>query len=308
MFTVLLSDLPQYISERHDLVDCALYADDLAIWSKSRRYLQAALQTIEHYSEMNSMIVNVAKTKWMKFGRGGPPASGDVFRMGGEVIEKVRHFAYLGIDIAARGVCFAGHVKQRVSKARAAFVSIPTPRELSLDTALALFRIKIEPIASYGIELIWIHLRGPQLEALDRLKASYLKSVLGVHRTSRNRLVYKICGSNLLSVELQQRFGLPLTEAFRAHSEHWNEKFGDIDGKLYETPAMKNDEWRGPRFKLRHRFTRGAMHGFHFLICDRRAFHLADEACRCSLCGESCDTYHLYHCTQGHLFDWKQTG
>ena len=36
LFTALLSDLPQHIFERHDLVICAPYADDLALWSRSR--------------------------------------------------------------------------------------------------------------------------------------------------------------------------------------------------------------------------------------------------------------------------------
>ena len=67
-----------------------------------------------------------------------------------------------------------------------------------------------------------------------------------------------MCGSNLFSAELRQKFDLPLTDAFNAHTELWGKKLEDIDGKFDETPAMRDDSWKRPRFKFRDQITRGA--------------------------------------------------
>lgn len=75
----------------------------------------------------------------------------------------------------------------------------PKLAALSIETALALFEIKIVPIIAYGLQLIWSNLSGRQLEELDKFKASYLKRILSTHRTSRNQLVYMISQTELLT-------------------------------------------------------------------------------------------------------------
>jgi len=64
------------------------------------------------------------------------------------------------------------------------------------------FRIKIAPAASYAIGLVWQALKKKQFGELDRLKAAFLKRALGVHGTSRNRLVYLLAGEDLFTEEL----------------------------------------------------------------------------------------------------------
>ncbi|KAJ4427075.1 hypothetical protein ANN_24690 [Periplaneta americana] len=36
---------------------------------------------------------------------------------------------------------------------------------------------------------------------------------------------------------------------------------------------MNNEEWKAANFELRHHYTRGAIHGFHYRICTRKGFH-----------------------------------
>ena len=77
----------------------------------------------------------------------------DFFRLDSEAIETVKNFCYLGVELSSKGIATTRHVEERVRKARLAFSTIPKPRDLSLRTALALFEMKIAPIASYAIQL-----------------------------------------------------------------------------------------------------------------------------------------------------------
>lgn len=276
-------------------------------YPRSRIYLQKSLRTLEKFSKENGLTINTAKTVAMKFGSGGPPAAGDVFVLDGQRIEMVSEFCYLGITLTRRGFCFSKHIADRISRAKRAFRSIPKPWELSLPTAIALFELKIAPIASYGIQIIWEHLSEVQLDLFDKLKATYLKRVLGVHRSSRNRLVYKMADTPLFTEELQRRFDLVHTEPFRKHLEAWTEKLNRIPGRFWETPALKSRGWTGPMYKQRQRVTRGSIHGYHHLICTRDRYHDTDDSCTCKLCGLLCEEYHLYSCPAKGKFDWSKT-
>lgn len=306
LFVVLLSDLPKTINENHDIVYTQLYADDAVLYSRSRIYLQRALKTLEEYSATNGMTINVKKTKAMKFGNGGPRASGDIFKIYGQRIEMVTNFCYLGIEISKQGTSFARHVTNRIRKAKQAFRSIPSPWSLSLSTAKALFDIKIAPIASYGIELVWESLALSQLEELDKLKASYLKYCLSVHRTSRNRKVYLLAEAAPFTEDLQRRFSLKRTPAFQENSKNWTKEQQEISEGFFLTPGMKTEWWKGAQVKHRHRITRGSIHGFHHLLCGRKGYHEIDENCVCTLCKAKCDDYHLYICPERDNFDWNK--
>ena len=98
-------------------------------------------------------------------------------------------FTYLGITLTTSGVSFAQHVEARAAKALAAASMIEAPQKLSLKTALKLFDIKVAPTAAYGVRLIWKHLHRGDLETLDRVKAAFLKRVLGLHSNTKNRIV-----------------------------------------------------------------------------------------------------------------------
>ena len=185
LFSVLLSDLPRATAEKHDLVSTILDADDAVLFSRSRRQLQKSMRTLEEYSAGNDLVINAGKTKAMKFGRGGLPAAGDVFKLSEGTIEKVSSFCYLGVELNSRGLSFSKHLESRVKRARMALGSIPKPHDLSLATALTLFDIKILPIVAYGIEITWEHMTANQPEELDKLKASYIKLALhACHATS----------------------------------------------------------------------------------------------------------------------------
>ncbi|KAJ4428314.1 hypothetical protein ANN_24333 [Periplaneta americana] len=55
------------------------------------------------------------------------------------------------------------------------------------------------------------------------------------------------------------------------------QKTAEIDPAFFRTPAMNYEEWKAANFELRHHYTRGANHGFHYRICTRKGFHQASD-------------------------------
>ena len=170
-----------------------MYADDLALLSRSVRGLQNQLQLLEAYAHRWGLTVNVAKTKVVVFGRRRLPSS-DVLsvRYGGKVLEVVDSFKYLGIVFHASHA-FAAAASPRVAAARRAMHA--TRRrcaELGLTRTsmqLRLFDVFVTPVLSYGAE-IW----APQLLAqgsgpCEPLHLEFLRHLMGGLRQSTPALV-----------------------------------------------------------------------------------------------------------------------
>ena len=64
------------------------------------------------------------------------------------------------------GNTFNKHLKQKAIAAIAAMRDIRQIREISLHTAMKIFRAKITPIITYGIHIIWDHLKLRDLKTL----------------------------------------------------------------------------------------------------------------------------------------------
>lgn len=275
-----------------------MYADDLVLFSTSRFHLQQSLATLSRYVEQNDLVINVAKTKAMKFRRGGRQATSDECRIGSTPLEIVSHFPYLGVYFSSRGTSFSRHVDERISRGLQCFHRIPTPHKLTLSVAIDLFDLMVNPTASYGVQVIWPFLTRRNFQELDKIKAAYLKRVLKVHRLSPNRLVYLIAGTPLFIEDLQRRYNLPRTRAFQEYLEEWEGKLAEVHPLFFQTQAMTSDAWKRANNDKRHLVTRFAVHGFHHEICTRDGFHEISPECLCKLCHTQCDHYHLMQCTR----------
>lgn len=297
LFATLLSDLPSHLRDLHSTVGIQLYADDVVLYSRIRRDLNSALRSLTRYCQANCLQINVQKTKAMKFRRGGALSSSDRLSVDGSELEFVSCFTYLGVEFSSRGTCFGKHIAERTSKSISAMNSIPDPQKLSVSTALTLFNIKVAPVATYGITLVWGDLTTGQLEELDKIKATYLKRVLGLPRNARNRLVYPLAGTSTFIEDIVNRFQLAITPSLVSFRENFDRKMREIPREFYTTPAMTSVNWMGPlNQKLRHLMTRYAIHGFHYKLCERTHFHTPDTECVCRLCGRECSLYHFSAC------------
>jgi len=234
----------------------------------------------------------------MKFRRGGRLARSDVLSIEGRSIEFVPKFQYLGLWITTRGNSYSFHIADRVSKALAAAWNIKKPHRLSLRIALRVFDMKLAPMASYGVEIIWGHLSSQQLIQLDRVKPSFLKRVLSLHRSAPNRLVYLLCDTPTFIDELKRRFCLPDTPGYLDFLRHQEIKFAEVNPDFYQPVAMSSEGWKSTGSTTRHLTTRFSIHGFHHKVCINNACFDPSPSCRCSYCNLPCPIYHAGECSK----------
>ena len=186
---------------------------------------------------------------------------------------------------------------ERFRKALAATHSIKNPARLSIATALELFHMVISPAASYGIAVCWEKLTVSDIALLDRIKPTFLKRVLGLHRSALNRFVYLLVDTPLYVEELTKQFGLRETEAYTKFLRIYEEKLASVDGGLFDTIGMNSSDWKGANQKSRHLIARLAAHGFHERLCTKPRCYEPDRDCICRRCGQTCPRYHASHCT-----------
>ena len=122
-------------------------------------------------------------------------------------------------------------------------VSITINIKLSLRTAMALFRVKLQLVISYGLDLIWEHLSASNLQCIEKVKATYLKRVLCLSKYTRSRLVYEMCRELSLLEELGLNLLLPSTSAYEEAIRIHEGKKTEIWRDFYATDAMTGKEW-----------------------------------------------------------------
>lgn len=296
LFILLLADLPSCIQMKHSDVRVLLYADDLAIYSRSHRQMQKSLNTLSAYVDEIGMEINADKTKATKFRGGGFIPESDKLYLNGTTVEYVNNFTYLGLVLSTSGNSFTKHIEERAQKSAVASYSVSDPRKLSVKTALMLFDLKIAPVASYGVPLVWDKLTTANLSELERVKTSYLKRMIGVDSRTPRALVYLMTGTRLFVDEIKQRFSLPETSAWKEFIFLQKEKWSRVDKEFYSTGAMVDSSWKELNRPNRHLVTRFAAHGFHHLICIFDHYHDPTPDCRCMLCGDECERYHAQKC------------
>ena len=299
LFNIATADIVQAIS--HDSVSLYCYADDMAIVSTSRDALQISMDKLTSWAQENEMLINPAKTVMLTFRKGGKLAADNVINLNGEPLVNVSHFNYLGVVLQTQGNCFTQHVKLRAINAIKAIQDIQQLGKLSLGTALQLFKTKIAPIATYGIEPLWHHLTKSNLQEIEKVKSTFLKKILCLSKFTPNRLVYELARETFFIEDLRLHLLLPSTRQYDSLLQELNTKRSLIWLEFYTTEAMTSKTWWGANYDLRHTVTRFAVHGFHHKICVVKSYHIPGPGCVCELCGRACDRYHALICCQRHL-------
>ena len=181
LFILFVSDLPRLLKDVTTILSVILFADDLVIYSTCKKSIQNALNELSRYCKQNMLEVNLSKTKLLTFKKGGFSGN-EVFYFNGHIVEKCSSYEYLGITVQPTWI-FSKHLLKKRAKAAAASFSIGGLQKLSLNAAKKYFSVMIEPIVTYGIEVIWYDLNEKQLETLDGCLFDYFKKVLGVPRS-----------------------------------------------------------------------------------------------------------------------------
>ena len=118
-----------------------LYADDMAIGSENKEELQVVLNRLDAWAERNDLKINHSKTKEMTFRKGGKHASRNTMTLHNKPLEAVPKFKYLGVNLQTTLSSFNFHVTERATAAINAIYNIQQPQQISLATAITLFKI-----------------------------------------------------------------------------------------------------------------------------------------------------------------------
>ena len=180
-----------------------LYADDLVLLSSSEKGLQTGLDRLHNFANKKHLTVSIDKSKTMIFNKTGKLIK-RMFKIGGENLEPVRTFCYLGYDINASGAnnTVIANIYDKASKAMQPLLRTAARFNLPVKTMIRLFDAYISPIMLYNVEN-WGELSKKKLQnfttetfwndIMDN-KASvihrrFLKFVLGVTKSCPNSAV-----------------------------------------------------------------------------------------------------------------------
>jgi Reverse transcriptase (RNA-dependent DNA polymerase)/Endonuclease-reverse transcriptase len=298
-FDIAISDAHTEVFSKYPGIDTTWYADDGCFSSTDLNLLKCALTDLVPYLKERGLSLNVKKTKVVKFRRGGKRPLNEELTLNGENIEFVPTFNYLGVTFQTTGSCFTQHIIARARAARFAGFEIKNLSKLSMETALKIFHMKVAPMATYAIQIVWQFLSLQNLLKLESVKACFLKRALCLSQKSRSRFSYALADTTFFVEEIREQFKLPKTQNYKDFIELQYSKLASIDEDFHKTQAMQTTKWKEPQFDKKHIFTRFAVHGFHYHICENTKYHeSALETCICTLCNEKCSQYHLEKCSK----------
>ena len=155
--------------------------------AESEEELKNLLMKVKEESEKVGLKLNIQKTKIMAFG------SITSWQIGGETMETVRDFIFLGSKITADGD-FSHEVKRRLLFRRKAMInldSILKSRDITLPTKVHLVKAIVFPVIIYGCESLTI--KKAEHWRIDAFELWCWRRFLTVPWTSRrsNQLILK---------------------------------------------------------------------------------------------------------------------
>ena len=162
-----------------------LFADDIVLMAESEQELQKLLNAVFEYSERWRFKWNGSKSKVMHFGPHKSNAQ-DQFLLGSHVLEMVKSFKYLGVDLQ-ENLSWAGTKKRFALKAksRSPMVLKAMLEGLSVSTGIKLWETMVRPTLEYATE-IWGVGNWPEAEVIQQRVG---KMLLGVSKMTAKEVV-----------------------------------------------------------------------------------------------------------------------
>ena len=179
-----------------------LYADDTIVLAETADQLQLALNAVYDYCKEWDLTVNTSKTKIVIFSKkkfNDYPA----FLFGHDIVEVVEDYTYLGVIFNYNG-SFYKAINKQVEQGKRAFYALLHKIKilrLPVDLALELFDSLVVPVLLYGCET-WGYSDSNQIETLHR---KFIKTILGIHLSTPNCMVYGESGRYPLTNSIKSR-------------------------------------------------------------------------------------------------------
>ena len=124
------------------------YADDTTLMAESEEELKSLLMKVKEVSKKVGLKLNIQKTKIMA---SGPITS---WQIGGETVETMADFIFLGSKITADGDC-SHEIKRRLLLGRKVMTNLDSifkSRDITLPTKVHLVKALVFPVVMYGCE------------------------------------------------------------------------------------------------------------------------------------------------------------
>ena len=180
-----------------------MYADDTVLFANSKENLQKCLNGLQQYCDKWKLQINADKTKVLVFSKRKIDKSNINFTIGGEIIEIVDEFKYLGVKFSYNGNFHTNTKDLEIQGNRALFSVIKKARKenLPVDMQFELFDRMVVPVILYGCE-IWGY---KKRIILERLHLKFCKMVLKLKQSTPNVMVYGEAGRFCLEYYAKKR-------------------------------------------------------------------------------------------------------
>ena len=165
------------------------FADDVALLSTTPAGLQRQLDSLSSASKHLGLSINNRKTKVMVFRRGGFLAKGERWSIGGENLEVVNRYKYLGFIFTTKISLTAPLDDQAVRAKQKTVQLLRTMRSLHTQSVTVFFKLfdaQVLPALLYGAQL-WGLMRRHTIETAHTFAC---KRFLGVDLKSSNSMCY----------------------------------------------------------------------------------------------------------------------
>ena len=221
-FNLYIDDLPQILnselpSREHadipmlndTLINCLLFADDLALLSLSQVGLQNKINILEKYCQEWGLEINIKKTKVMIFNKQGAVMKKFKFYFSNQDVEVTKQYTYLGFTFVPSGKKQTG-IENLINKGRKAWFSIQKmlqkSKEKGVDTYLKLFDSIVKPIITYACECWGDSLKKDVFaNKIESFHTRICKQILGVSKFVNNMKVLTELGRTPLSIYIQKQ-------------------------------------------------------------------------------------------------------
>ena len=200
LFTEFLTDLKDFLEEEcglsldNDILMYILYADDLILCSETPEGLQKLLDGLLKFCSKWHLIVSLAKTNVVIFGRKN---NSYIFKFNKHVIKIVTEYKYVGTVISSKSRDIFkqnySHLAEKTENALYALKSFIKNSVGQLQPSLSFqtFDSQISPIMEYASE-IWFD--NKEVRDLEKIHLKYMKNTLHVKNSSSTYAIYAECG------------------------------------------------------------------------------------------------------------------
>jgi hypothetical protein len=181
------------------------FADDIDLVTENMEDLQRITTNIDLQSKRFGLNINTEKTKVMSIGKEHEDLQ---ITVGGNQLEQVPEFVYLGAVISEDGSCEAD-IKRRIGLAAGTFGNLTTiwkAKNITIKTKVKVYETMVVPILLYGSEC-W-SLKKTDERKIQTAEMSWLRRMIGISRLQRirNEVIRKHLGQETSLVHrIQER-------------------------------------------------------------------------------------------------------